>query len=109
MTQITLDRCRGMGWKADVVERRVARRVTKDAFGIGDILAVDCEGRAYLIQVTDNTHHATRARKIRERCTENAAAWCKGSNVIEVWSYKRKKGSRTVWDPEPRVERVEVT
>ncbi len=97
-TQRTLAECRRRGWIACVVEKWLAparRRV--DAFGFGDILAVNpTEDGAVLIQCTTTSNAPARVRKILTECAEEALAWIRAGNTILTWGWS-KRGKRGLW------------
>ena len=63
-TSRSLEYLRKQGYLVDVVERRLARYVTKDCFGCFDLLATK-PGEVLGIQVTDRTNFSHRVTKIR--------------------------------------------
>lgn len=91
-TSRTLDECKKRGWPAYVTEKRIPKiNILKDAFGFGDVLAIDGEPGSMLIQATANQGHvAKRVRKITEDCTDNARAWLEAGNRIEVWGWAKR-------------------
>jgi hypothetical protein len=101
-TSRTLRECRKRGWMAYVCEKyshHTRRRY--DAFGFGDVLAVD-PGRtgAVLIQATSGDNVASRVKKICGECSESAALWLSAGNAIEVWGWRKvgPRGKRKLWD-----------
>ena len=83
---------RDNGWTACVVEKwNMHARVRQDAFGFGDILAVQPEVIA-LVQVTSGDHHAERLAKIRAE--PRAARWLAAGGLIEVVSWSKRKVKR---------------
>jgi hypothetical protein len=101
-TQRTLAYCRARGLLACIVEKWIAQvRRRVDAFGFGDLLALDGQPGAVLLQVTSSAHVADRVTKIREECTEAARAWLAAGNRIVVigWSKRGKRGARKTWQP----------
>lgn len=90
-TERTLKALRADGWLADIVERRITRTLTKDMFGIADVIAV--RGQEILaIQCTDRTNVSHRIRKIEQN--ENADAVRKAGIRIEVWGWGKMKSGR---------------
>lgn len=64
-TARTLKHFRDAGFPlVDIVERRLHRFVTKDLFGILDVVAVDANGAVTGVQVTSGDHVANRVSKI---------------------------------------------
>ena len=100
-TARALAECRSRGWPACVVERHNTFSGKKhDAFGFGDMLAIDGQLGALLIQVT-STGVSARRKKILHQCTDDARAWLEMGNRIEVWGYakrvhKFKNGNKTM-------------
>lgn len=89
-TQKTLEHLEECGWVADIVERRLARNVTKDLFGIGDILAMQ-GGYLLMVQATDSSNHAARRKKAL--ASANLAMWTEDRNrLFEIWSWNKKTG-----------------
>ena len=97
-TARTVAECRKRGWPATVVERFTGR-VRRDAFGFGDVLVLDGQPGALLIQCTTGAHVANRVTKIRTQCAEAAAVWLAAGNRIEVWGWALQgpAGSRKRW------------
>ena len=96
-TARTLEHCRLLGWKACVVERYNAfTRRRHDAYGFGDLLVLDDEPGALLIQTTSRPNIAARVRKILS--IPEAMAWLAAGNRIQVWGWgKTRKGKRKAW------------
>jgi hypothetical protein len=72
----------------------------KDLFGFIDIVALDVEGKTtWGIQCTSTGNVKARINKICNECKDNATAWLKTGNKIEVigWAKKGKKGKRKLW------------
>lgn len=107
-TSRTLAECRKRGWMACVVEKWIPQTKRRaDAFGFGDILAVDPDERgALLIQATSGSHVAERVEKIVGPCAESARVWVQAGNRIEVWGWRKAgpRGCRKTWG----FHRVEV-
>lgn len=95
-TQKTLNLLRDEGWTADIVERRIRPRVTKDFLGIADIIAVK-GNKTLAVQATNQGNHANHRRKLL--ASENLQKWCSRDRAIEIWSWHPKK-------PDPRIERL---
>lgn len=99
-TQRTLAECRKLDWPACVVEKWVAQaRKRIDAFGFGDLLVLDGEPGALLIQATTTANAPSRVTKIIEECNEAASAWLKAGNRITVWGWAKRgaAGKRKLW------------
>lgn len=99
-TQRTLAECVRRGWRACVVEKWIAqagRRI--DAFGFGDILAIDQRTGSMLIQATSTDNMSARVAKIRGECKQAATDWLRAGNRIEVWGWAKRgaAGTRKVW------------
>lgn len=94
---------------SEVVEKfNCFTKQRKDLFGFIDIVAIDCEAKTtWGIQATSTGNINSRIKKICVECKENALAWIKSGNKIEVigWSKKGAKGKRKLWTP----SRVEIT
>ena len=87
-TQLTLDKLEAEGYRADIVERRKGP-VTKDLFGIIDVLAVR-EGETLAVQVTSRSNVSTRLRKIADSdsiADIRAAGW-----TVHVHGWDKRNG-----------------
>ena len=104
-TQRTLIECRKRKWLACVVEKWIPQtRRRLDAFGFGDVLAVDDKRGALLIQATAGySNGAKRVAKIKDECRANALAWLKAGNRIEVWSWIAPSKTIRIWRVKERV------
>ena len=96
----TVAECKRRGWRACIVEKwipQARRRV--DAFGFGDLLVMDGEPGALLIQACTTGDAPKRVHKIHEECTADALRWLKSGNRIEVWGWAKrgKVGKRKLW------------
>ena len=84
-----------------MVEQTIPKTfIKRDAFGFGDILAVDPEGiGAILIQATSDSNHSARMTKICQDTPKAAHLWLSAGNRIQVWSWglKGAKGKRKLW------------
>src|SRR6266568_446101 len=93
-TGLTLRRLRQLGFTADVCERRVSipgKTITRDLFGIGDVIAVHARDRfALLIQCTSLAHVGDRLRRVRQR--RELRDWLTVGR-FEVWGWA-KRGER---------------
>jgi hypothetical protein len=89
-----------------VVERwlpRANKRV--DAFGFGDVLAVERffdfypEGGAILIQCTSTSNAPSRVRKMKTTCRNEVENWLKAGNKALVWGWSKRgpRGKRKTW------------
>jgi len=99
-TERTLDECRKRGWLPCVVERVIPKTFTrKDVWGFGDLLAVDDQPGALLIQACVTGDISKRANKIREYCRHEALCWLKAGNRISVWGWAKRgaAGKRKLW------------
>lgn len=104
-TKRSLDECKKRGWLAHVVEKWCpvagkwpGKRV--DAFGFGDVLAVELDAPgATLIQATTTQNAPARVTKICEECREAATAWLLAGNRILVWGWAKRgaEGKRKLW------------
>lgn len=102
----TLELLRKLGWRAVVVERRlpiprIRIPVLKDAFGFGDLLAMDGLHGAVLVQACRSADMAARQHKITDQCTDDARAWLERGNRIYVvgWAQRGSRGKRKLWTP----------
>jgi hypothetical protein len=90
--QRSLEEARRRGWRAQVVERRLPHtHTTVDLWGFGDLVAMDGLPGSLLIQATSGSNGASRVRKIREECTEDARRWLEAGNRIVVWAWTKYK------------------
>ena len=90
-TSRALQECKRRGWPAYVTEKHNSFTNRKnDAFGFGDLLAIDGEPGSLLIQVTTTSNMASRRTKILEECTDTARSWLEAGNRIIVWGYARR-------------------
>lgn len=81
---ITINFLTGLGIKSDIVERRVAARLTKDLFGFGDIFGFDMNGNCYIVQHTSRKNLGTRIKKIV--ANETAKNWLEASDKNLIWA-----------------------
>ncbi len=99
-TARTLAECKERKWLACVVEKWIPQtRQRKDAFGFGDLLVVDDQPGALLIQACSSGDMARREGKIRGECWEAAERWLARGNRIAVWGWALRgaRGKRKVW------------
>lgn len=84
---------RDQGWASCPVERNIAGKFSKDAFGFGDILAFR-DHMTLLAQATSGSNHAARVKKVMS-CPE-AAGWLSSPHrAIWVVSWSKLKEKRT--------------
>lgn len=94
ITTRTIKECESRGWAACIVERYNSySRHSNDAFGFGDILAIDDDPGALLIQLTTKHNMRARIKKILGECRDEARRWLEAGNRIEVWGWA-KQGPR---------------
>lgn len=79
------------GFSVTIVERKVTRTISQDAFGIGDFLAYNMNKSSryygiWLVQVTDSTNHSKRVKKAL--ASEHLAAWIASGGRFVVLSFK---------------------
>lgn len=90
-TQRSLKQCRDRGWRATITERyNHHTRRRHDAFGFGDIHAIDGLPGSLYIQATSAAHVAERVTKIMTECRDDAAAWLCAGNRIQVWGWGQR-------------------
>jgi len=100
-TARTLKKLAEDGWMAGLVERWIPRtRITKDLFGIGDILAVKgCD--ELLIQATSDEgggHGHNRIAKIKAEPRAHEYLYPGSGRRIEVWAWRYLK-RKDAWEP----------
>ena len=98
-TSRTLNLLRKEGKIVDVTEKwNSFTRQRKDLFGFIDIIAIE-KNQTWGIQCTSTGNISARIKKITTECKDNALAWLKAGNHIEVigWSKKGLKGKRKTW------------
>lgn len=99
-TARTLAECKRRGWPAYVTEKRIPKiNILKDAFGFGDVLALDGKPGSLLIQATSTPNVGSRERKIMDECKVLAKAWVGAGNRIEIWGWAKRgaAGKRKLW------------
>lgn len=90
-TARALRECKRREWPAYVTEKHNAFSGKKsDAFGFGDLLAIDGEPGSLLIQVTSTSNMSARRTKILTECNVLSRAWLEAGNRISVWGYSRR-------------------
>lgn len=86
-TARTLEKCRELGWEAEVVERWLPfSKVRKDLFGFIDIVAITPHG-ILGIQTTSRSNVSARMRKITEQHAATLRDWKAAGGHIEVWGW----------------------
>lgn len=98
-TQRTLVELRKQGYLAEVVERFNHHTMRRhDLYGIGDIIAVDCNG-SLLVQCTSGSNGAARVKKAIAECGPNLRAWlAHPSRRMEVHAWRKlKTKTRQKW------------
>ena len=98
-TQRSLQYCRSRGWHVCVVEKWNAfARIRVDAFGYGDLLAVDPRGRgAILVQTTSGSNLSARRHKATDAPATNAdrarkaalIAWTTAGNQLLLHGWRK--------------------
>lgn len=91
-TSRTLERCKELGYYAEVVERWVPfSKTRKDLFGFIDIVAITPAG-ILGIQATSSSNVSARRKKILNLDEPILEAWNQAGGYVEVWGWgKRKK------------------
>ena len=97
-TQRALADIKSFGWTYQVVEYWNAfakKRV--DLFGCGDILALDGQPGALLIQVSSDSGHSARVKKTLAE--PRILEWLTLGNRFSVWTYglRGAKGTKKTW------------
>lgn len=99
-TQRTLAYCRSRRIYVCIVEKWVAQaRKRIDAFGFGDLLALDTMHGAVLLQACSACDISKRVEKIQTECEAAASAWLARGNRIYVigWAKRGKAGAIKKW------------
>ena len=87
-TQRSLKLLREQGWVVDIVERRVGP-VTKDLFGIFDLVAVHPEeGYVLAVQTTTSSHFASRRKKMEG--SPHLDTWLRTGSVAELHGWVKR-------------------
>jgi hypothetical protein len=97
-TVMALAHLRKLGWVADKVEQRIRSFITRDLYGVIDILAMDpVRNRLVGIQVTSGSNHAKRRDKILAE--PRMQQWLRCGADLELWSYSKTgaRGTRKLW------------
>ena len=91
-TARTLARLRELGYRADVVERRLPGCfITRDLFGIADLFAVHPgERTVLLVQATTAAHVTDRLRRVRGQ--PDLPALLAAGVRVEVWGWAKRGG-----------------
>ena len=105
-TQRTLKRCKDNGWIAAVSEHWQAipnhpgGGVRKDLFGFIDVVVL-AGGKILAVQATSGATGASRVKKIRDECNNQAVAWLECGGVIEVWAWRKlkRRPDGRLWHP----------
>jgi len=92
-TARSLAELRKRGYLADVVERKVTKWISKDLFGIIDILAVR-RGEVLGVQATSGSNVAARVKKIENH--ENVGAVREANIQLSVWGWRKNAAGRWV-------------
>lgn len=76
-----------------------ATRRRIDVFGFGDVLVLDGQLGALLIQACITSDMSTREKKIRGPCASDAMSWIVAGNRIAVWGWAKRgaAGKRKLW------------
>jgi hypothetical protein len=91
-TKRTLALLRKQGYVVEVVEKRVPGcLVSRDLFGIADVLAVHPEqGIVLLIQATTADHFANRLRRVQEQSV--LPSLLAAGVRVEIWAWAKRAG-----------------
>lgn len=101
-TKRTMDYCAARSIYACVVEKWIPNTsIRKDAFGFGDILAMDALHGAVLVQVCEDNGGgmSTHVRKIQVECVIEATAWLMRGNRIYVVGWGQRAATGREWVP----------
>lgn len=96
-TSKALQELREQGYLAEKVEQRLpipGKYVTRDLFGIIDIVAIKAGEIIRGVQVTTRDHVSHRMTKAHEK--GNALTWVQTGASFEIWGYGGKSGKRVV-------------
>lgn len=99
-TTRTLKKLTEDSWLAETVEKWIPRtRITRDLFGVGDILAVK-HGEVVLIQATsDNTGGNSPSRIAKIKAEPRMHQWLHADILrVQVWAWRFLKRSGQ-WEP----------
>ena len=102
-TQRTLELLRKEGFTACVVEKWIPmRKIRKDAFGFGDVLAMhpgfEGYGGLWLLQVTSGDNHAARLTKATALPELKTWIISGGRFAVVSWSKRGARGKRKLWE-----------
>ena len=98
VNQMTLDKCRKNNWLIGRTEYKIRWNITKDLFGFIDFVVIRPSTAGVLaLQVTTFGNRLDRLRKIMGPSSEEAMAWLKAGNQIEVWGWKRPNTKHRHW------------
>ena len=96
-TQRSLKLLRDEGYVADIVERRLTRKILKDFLGCIDIIGIRPTG-VIAVQTTSLSNLASRVKKVEN----NPNLWLMLRNGWDVevhgWAKKGAKGKRKLWE-----------
>lgn len=86
------------GWQADIVERRIVRWITKDAFGFADVAAFKPTTALILLaQTTSRDNVKSRLKKVFENLIAHEFAnLIPGRTLVEVHGWVEKKETAIV-------------
>jgi hypothetical protein len=87
-TKLTLDECERRGWLAQVVEQRIPHTfITRDLFGVIDIIAVSPQDGIIGIQASSGTNlHGRRAKILAE---PRMVDWLGGGGGLQLWTWSK--------------------
>ena len=87
-TQLSKAWCSVRGWPVDDSERRIAGKISKDLFGMLDLVALSPEA-IIGIQTTTAAHLAARRRKVAE--ARYASAWLLAGGRLLVHGWRKRQ------------------
>jgi hypothetical protein len=91
-TTLAIEILEGLGCVADVVERRVGHRLTRDFLGFGDVIAVPPQGTGVLVlQVTSPSNISARLKKVLS-LHRNVLPVIEAQNWVEIWGVTQEGG-----------------
>lgn len=96
-TSKALQELREQGYLAEKVEQRLpipGKFVTRDLFGVIDIVAMKAGEILRAVQVTSRSNVNARMTKAHEKGT--ALTWVQAGGAFEIWGYGGKSGKRVV-------------
>lgn len=95
---MSLERCRKLGYQAQVVERWIPRAFRRvDLFGGLDIVALDGHPGCLGIQACAGGDASTHCHKLEQE--PRLVEWLRHENRLQIWSWSRKgkAGKRKLW------------